>query len=90
MNSDERISTYIRNRTSGFTVLAGTILLINLIMSKNHIEKFEIEIRQTKLGLEEVTRDLPNVSETTICNLQRKHPARSYLVGCQESGPVYY
>ena len=42
VNSDERISTYIRNRTSGFTVLAGTILLINFIMSKNHIEKFEM------------------------------------------------
>ncbi len=34
-----------------------------------HIEKFEIEIRQTKLGMEEVTRDLPNASEHSIRNL---------------------
>jgi len=34
-----------------------------------HIEKFEIEIRQTKLGLEEITRDLPNVSEASIRHL---------------------
>ena len=34
-----------------------------------HIEKFEIEIRQTKLGMEEVTRDLPNVGEHSIRNL---------------------
>ena len=28
-----------------------------------HIEEFEIEIRETKLGREEFTRDIPNVSE---------------------------
>ena len=27
-----------------------------------HIEEFEIEIRETKLGKEEFTRDIPNVS----------------------------
>jgi len=34
-----------------------------------HIEKFEIEVRQTKLGMEEVTKDLPNTSEYLIRNL---------------------
>ncbi len=34
-----------------------------------HIEEFEIEARDTKLGPEEVTRDIPNVSETTLRNL---------------------
>src|SRR5437773_10855927 len=29
-----------------------------------HIEEFEIEARDTKLGPEEITRDIPNVSET--------------------------
>ena len=28
-----------------------------------HIEEFEIEARDTKLGPEEITRDIPNVSE---------------------------
>nr|YP_009297935.1 RNA polymerase beta subunit [Plocamium cartilagineum]AOM67873.1 RNA polymerase beta subunit [Plocamium cartilagineum] len=31
-----------------------------------HIEKYELECRQTKLGPEEITRDIPNVSETSI------------------------
>jgi DNA-directed RNA polymerase subunit beta len=34
-----------------------------------HIEEFELEARDTKLGPEEVTRDIPNVSETTLRNL---------------------
>jgi len=34
-----------------------------------HIEEFEIEARDTKLGPEEVTRDIPNVSESTLRNL---------------------
>jgi DNA-directed RNA polymerase subunit beta len=34
-----------------------------------HIEEFEIEIRETKLGKEEFTRDIPNVSEKMLRNL---------------------
>ena len=34
-----------------------------------HIEKFEIEARQTKLGAEEITRNLPNLNERSIVNL---------------------
>ncbi len=34
-----------------------------------HIEKFEIEARETRLGNEEVTRDIPNVSEEVLKNL---------------------
>ena len=34
-----------------------------------HIEKFEIEARQTKLGPEEITRDLPNVNEQLVSKL---------------------
>jgi DNA-directed RNA polymerase subunit beta len=34
-----------------------------------HIEKFEIEARQTKLGPEEITREIPNVSEESLRNL---------------------
>ena len=28
-----------------------------------HIEKYEMEARETKLGPEEITRDIPNVGE---------------------------
>ena len=34
-----------------------------------HIEEFEIEIRETKLGREEFTRDIPNVSEKALRHL---------------------
>jgi DNA-directed RNA polymerase subunit beta len=34
-----------------------------------HIEEYELESRDTKLGPEEVTRDIPNVSESMLRNL---------------------
>src|SRR5881398_2878181 len=34
-----------------------------------HIEEFEIEARDTKLGPEEITRDIPNVSESFLKDL---------------------
>ena len=44
-------------------------LLYDDLYTSLHIEKFEIEVRQTKLGMEEITRDLPNVNEQAIKNL---------------------
>ena len=43
-----------------------------------HIEEFEIEARDTKLGPEEITRDIPNVSEGYLARprRQRHHPHR--------------
>ncbi|MEE8106160.1 MAG: DNA-directed RNA polymerase subunit beta, partial [Planctomycetota bacterium] len=37
-----------------------------------HIEEFEIEIRETKLGREEFTNDIPNVSERALRNLDEE------------------
>jgi len=34
-----------------------------------HIEEYDVEIRETKLGREEFTRDIPNVSEKALRNL---------------------
>jgi len=34
-----------------------------------HIEEYDVEIRETKLGKEEFTRDIPNVSEKALRNL---------------------
>ncbi len=34
-----------------------------------HIEDFDVEIRETKLGREEFTRDIPNVSEKALASL---------------------
>ncbi|MFT8357142.1 MAG: DNA-directed RNA polymerase subunit beta [Bifidobacterium aquikefiri] len=38
-------------------------------LSSIHIEEYEIDARETKLGSEEITRDLPNVGEDAISNL---------------------
>jgi DNA-directed RNA polymerase subunit beta len=37
-----------------------------------HIEKYELEARDTKLGPEEITRDIPNVGEEAIKDLDEK------------------
>nr|YP_010902677.1 RNA polymerase subunit beta [Hypnea nidulans]WCH54532.1 RNA polymerase subunit beta [Hypnea nidulans] len=39
------------------------------IYTSIHIERYEIEARQTKLGSEEITRDIPNVGETSLSSL---------------------
>ncbi len=37
-----------------------------------HLEKHEIEARDTKLGAEEITRDIPNVGEDVLANLDEE------------------
>ena len=39
------------------------------IFTSIHIEEYDVEIRETKLGREEFTRDIPNVSERALGNL---------------------
>ena len=39
------------------------------VFTSIHIEKFEVECRETRLGNEEVTRDIPNVGEEALINL---------------------
>eukprot|EP00172_Hildenbrandia_rubra_P002476 Plantae.Rhodophyta-Hildenbrandia_rubra.ctg3336.p2 GENE.Plantae.Rhodophyta-Hildenbrandia_rubra.ctg3336~~Plantae.Rhodophyta-Hildenbrandia_rubra.ctg3336.p2 ORF type:complete len:855 (+),score=61.59 Plantae.Rhodophyta-Hildenbrandia_rubra.ctg3336:292-2856(+) len=41
------------------------------IYTSIHIERYEIECRQTKLGHEKITRDIPNVNETTLSQLDK-------------------
>ncbi|WEV52694.1 DNA-directed RNA polymerase subunit beta [Bifidobacterium sp. ESL0798] len=40
--------------------------------SSIHIEEYEIDARDTKLGAEEITRDLPNVGEEAVANLDER------------------
>lgn len=37
-----------------------------------HIEKYEVEARDTKLGPEEITRDIPNIGEESLRNLDER------------------
>jgi len=39
------------------------------VFTSIHIDAFEVEVRETKLGREEFTRDIPNVSEKILRNL---------------------
>ena len=59
------------------------------ILTSIHIEEHEIEARDTKLGAEEITRDIPNVAEEVLMDLDERGIIRigaevgpgDYLVG---------
>ena len=42
------------------------------MLTSIHIEEHEVDARDTKLGAEEITRDIPNVSEETLANLDER------------------
>jgi DNA-directed RNA polymerase subunit beta len=50
-------------------IIISNQLVENDTYTSIHIEEFEIEIRETKLGKEEFTRDIPNVSPKALSNL---------------------
>jgi DNA-directed RNA polymerase subunit beta len=50
-------------------IIISEKLVENDTYTSIHIEEFEIEIRETKLGKEEFTRDIPNVSPKALSNL---------------------
>jgi DNA-directed RNA polymerase subunit beta len=51
------------------SILITEDLLARDIFTSVHIEAFEVEARDTKLGKEEITRDIPNVSEESLKDL---------------------
>ena len=53
------------------------------VFTSIHIEEYEIEARNTKLGDEEITREIPNVSEEALKNLD----SRGIIVVGSEVGP---
>ena len=42
------------------------------VLTSIHIEEHEIDARETKLGLEEITRDIPNISEDALADLDER------------------
>ncbi|MDM7327310.1 MAG: DNA-directed RNA polymerase subunit beta [Thermosynechococcus sp. Uc] len=50
-------------------ILISERLVQEDVYTSIHIEKYEIEARQTKLGPEEITREVPNVSEDALRQL---------------------
>src|SRR5699024_6093317 len=71
-----------RNVLVGFITWEGYNYEDAIIMSENlvkedtytsiHIEEYESESRDTKLGPEEITRDIPNVGEDALKNLNEQ------------------
>lgn len=51
------------------SILISEDLLAQDIFTSIHIESYETEARDTKLGKEEITRDIPNVSEEALSDL---------------------
>src|SRR5215212_3034711 len=50
-------------------ILISERLVRDDVFTSIHIEKYETEARDTKLGPEEITRDIPNVGEESLANL---------------------
>jgi DNA-directed RNA polymerase subunit beta len=50
-------------------ILISERLVFDDVYTSIHIEKYEIEARQTKLGPEEITREIPNVGEDALRHL---------------------
>jgi len=57
-------------------ILVSQRLVKEDILTSLHIERFEAEARETRLGNEEITRDLPNVSEEALRNLDSQGVVR--------------
>ena len=53
-------------------ILISERLVYDDVFTSVHIEKLEIDARQTKLGPEEITREVPNVSEDSIRHLDER------------------
>jgi DNA-directed RNA polymerase subunit beta len=53
-------------------ILISERLVQDDIYTSIHIEKYEIEARQTKLGPEEITREIPNVGEDALRQLDEQ------------------
>ncbi|MFC4242452.1 DNA-directed RNA polymerase subunit beta [Gryllotalpicola reticulitermitis] len=60
----------------GYNYEDAIILSQNLVkddtLSSIHIEEYEVDARDTKLGKEEITRDLPNVSQDLLADLDER------------------
>ncbi|MBQ4577056.1 MAG: DNA-directed RNA polymerase subunit beta, partial [Firmicutes bacterium] len=53
-------------------IILNERLLMDDVLTSIHIEEYESEARDTKLGPEEITRDIPNVGEDALKNLDEE------------------
>ena len=55
--------------TSKTSILLSERIVKDDVFTSIHIEEFDVMARDTKLGPEEITRDIPNVGEEALKNL---------------------
>ena len=53
-------------------IIVSERLVKDDILTSIHIEEYEVDARDTKLGAEEITRDIPNVSEEVLADLDER------------------
>ncbi len=53
-------------------IIVSERLVRDDVLSSIHIEEFETDARDTKLGAEEITRDIPNLSEEALADLDER------------------
>src|SRR5437762_693655 len=53
-------------------ILVSEKLIKEDVFTSVHIEEFELQVRDTKRGVEEITREIPNVSEEAVKNLDEE------------------
>src|SRR5207248_7270873 len=53
-------------------IILSSRLVQEDVLSSIHIEEHEVDARDTKLGAEEITRDIPNVSEEVLADLDER------------------
>ena len=53
-------------------IIVSEKLIKNDVFTSIHIEEFELQVRDTKRGVEEITREIPNVSEEAVKNLDEE------------------
>ena len=66
------ISEYGRLATTEDAMLISEELVREDVFTSIHIEEYECEARDTKLGPEEITRDIPNVSEDALKDIDER------------------
>nr|MBN2276361.1 DNA-directed RNA polymerase subunit beta [candidate division Zixibacteria bacterium] len=67
-------------------IIVSERLIREDVFTSIHIEEFELQVRDTKRGAEEITREIPNVSEEALLNLDERGIVR---VGAEvEAGDI--
>ncbi len=79
----------LEGQTFEDAIVVSQRLVRDDVLTSIHIEEYEVDARDTKLGEEEITRDIPNVSEEALRDLDERGIIRigaevgpgDYLVG---------